>query len=49
MNPTTVTTTTRPRGGVQVKSTRKIALIVGVLFILTFITSIAGPSHMGPS
>jgi hypothetical protein len=48
MNPTNVTTTTRPKGGVQMNSTRKIALIVGVLFILTFITSIAGVFAYGP-
>jgi hypothetical protein len=48
MNPTAVTTTTRPKAGVQAKSTRKIALIVGVLFILTFITSIAGVFAYGP-
>ncbi len=48
MNPTTIATTTRSNGGVQVNSTRKIALIVGVLFILTFITSIAGVFAYGP-
>src|SRR3984893_17635387 len=48
MNPTSVTTITRPTGGVQVKSTRTIARIVGVLFILTFITSIAGAFAYGP-
>ena len=47
MNATTVTTATRPRG-VQAKSTRKVALVVGVLFILTFITSIAGVFAYGP-
>src|ERR1039457_2058858 len=48
MNPTTVTTTTRPGAGDQVKSTRKVALIVGVLFILTFITSIGAAFAYGP-
>ena len=48
MNPTTVTATTRPGAGDQVKSTRKVALIVGVLFILTFITSIGAAFAYGP-
>src|SRR5579863_75723 len=48
MHSTSVTTTTRPTGEVQVKSTRRIALIVGVLFILTFITSIVGVFAYGP-
>jgi hypothetical protein len=48
MNPTTMPTTTPSIGGVQVKSTRSIALIVGVLFILTFVTSIAAVFAYGP-
>jgi hypothetical protein len=48
MNPQTATTTTRSKGEVQVNSTRRIALVVGVLFILTFITSIAGAFAYGP-
>src|SRR5579859_3077028 len=48
MHSTSVTTTTRPTAGVQAKSTRRIALIVGVLFILTFITSIVGVFAYGP-
>ena len=48
MNPTTVATTTRPEGEVQVNSTRRVALVVGVLFILTFVTSIGGAFAYGP-
>jgi uncharacterized protein DUF4386 len=48
MNPQSVTTTTRSKGEVQVNSTRRIALVVGVLFILTFVTSIAGAFAYGP-
>ncbi len=49
MNPTTpTTTTTRPKEGVQVNSTRRTAVIVGVLFILTFITSIGAAIAYGP-
>jgi hypothetical protein len=48
MNPRTVMATTRSKEETQVKSTRTIALIVGVLFILTFITSIAGAFAYGP-
>jgi hypothetical protein len=48
MNPTTVTTTTQPTGGVHVNPTRKIALIVGVLFFLTFVTSIVAVFAYGP-
>jgi len=42
------TTTTRSKGGIQVTSSRKTALVVGVLFILTFVTSIAGELSYGP-
>src|SRR5450631_495921 len=48
MNPKTIATTTRSRGGVQVNSTRRIAFVVGVLFILTFVTSIGGAIAYGP-
>ncbi len=48
MNPTTTTTTTRSKGEVKVNSTRKIALVVGVLFILTFVTSIGAVFAYGP-
>src|ERR1700681_1195029 len=48
MNPTTVTAITRAKGEVPVNSTRRIALVVGVLFILTFITSIGGAFAYGP-
>jgi hypothetical protein len=48
MNPRTMTRPTASRGGGQVQSTRRIAFIVGVLFILTFITSIAGAFAYGP-
>jgi hypothetical protein len=48
MTPTTVTTATRPGAEDQVKSRRKVALIVGVLFILTFITSIGAAFAYGP-
>jgi hypothetical protein len=42
MNPTAIATTTRSTGEVQVNATRRTALVVGVLFFLTFVTSIAG-------
>jgi Domain of unknown function (DUF4386) len=48
MNPTTTATTTRSKGEVHVNPNRRIALIVGVLFILTFITSIAAAFAYGP-
>jgi hypothetical protein len=48
MRLTTTATTTQSKGGVQVNSTRKIALIVGGLFFLTFVTSIAGAVAYGP-
>jgi len=48
MNPKTIATTTRSRGGVRVNSTRRIAFVVGVLFILTFVTSIGGAIAYGP-
>jgi hypothetical protein len=48
MNQKTITTTTRSKGGVQVNSTRRIAFVVGVLFILTFVTSIGGVIAYGP-
>lgn len=48
MNPTTAKTTNRSRGGDQVNPTRKTALIVGVLFILTFVTSIGAALLYGP-
>jgi Domain of unknown function (DUF4386) len=48
MNPTTIATTNRPKGEVQVNSNRRIALVVGVLFILTFVTSIGGVIAYGP-
>jgi hypothetical protein len=48
MNPKTLATTTRSEGGVQMNSTRRIALVVGVLFILTFVTSIGGVIAYGP-
>jgi len=49
MHPTTAaTTTTRSKGEVKVNPTRRIALIVGVLFFLTFVTSIAAVFFYGP-
>jgi Domain of unknown function (DUF4386) len=48
MNPTTTTTATRPRGEVQVNATRRTAMVVGVLFLLTFITSIGAVFAYGP-
>jgi Domain of unknown function (DUF4386) len=48
MNPTTTTPTTRSTGEVKVNPTRKIALVVGVLFILTFVTSIGAVFAYGP-
>jgi hypothetical protein len=48
MNPRNTTRPTASPGGVQVKSTRRTAFVVGVLFILTFITSIAGALAYGP-
>jgi hypothetical protein len=48
MNPTTTATATRSKGEVKVNPTRKIALIVGVLFFLTFVTSIAAVFFYGP-
>ena len=48
MNPITTATTTRSKGEVQVNSNRRIALVVGVLFILTFVTSIGAAFAYGP-
>ena len=48
MNPTTTATATRSKGEIKVNPTRKIALIVGVLFFLTFVTSIAAVFFYGP-
>jgi hypothetical protein len=48
MNPTARATTTRSKGEINVNPTRKIALIVGVLFFLTFVTSIAAVFFYGP-
>lgn len=48
MNPRTITTTTRSKGGVRLNSTRRVALVAGVFFILTFITAIAGVFAYGP-
>src|ERR1700731_3179817 len=49
MHPTTTTAAaTRSKGAVQVNPNRRIALIVGVLFFLTFVTSIAGAVAYGP-
>src|ERR1700676_2068071 len=48
MNPKATTTTTRSRKGVQMTASRKTALVVGVLFILTFVTSIGGAFAYGP-
>jgi hypothetical protein len=47
MNPTDTTTTSRSKG-VQMNATRKTALIVGVLFFLTFVTSIGAVFFYGP-
>jgi hypothetical protein len=48
MNPTTTATTTRSKGEVQVNATRRTALVVGVLFLLTFVTSIGAVFAYGP-
>jgi hypothetical protein len=48
MDSNAMATTTRSREEVPVNATRKIALVVGVLFILTFVTSIAGELAYGP-
>jgi hypothetical protein len=48
MNPTTMATTIRSKGDAQVNTTRRTALVVGVLFFLTFVTSIAAVFAYGP-
>jgi hypothetical protein len=48
MNPKTMATATRPQAGSPVNATRKIALVVGVLFLATFVTSIAAFFAYGP-
>jgi len=48
MNPRTTATATRPETGSPVTSTRRIALVVGLLFLATFVTSIAAFFAYGP-
>lgn len=48
MNLKAVTATTQSKKGVQMTSSRKTALVVGVLFIFTFVTSIGGAFAYGP-
>jgi Domain of unknown function (DUF4386) len=48
MNPKTMAPTTRSQAGVPANATRKVALVVGVLFLATFVTSIAAFFAYGP-
>ncbi len=48
MNPKAMATTSPSQAGVPASSTRKIALVVGLLFLATFVTSIAAFFAYGP-